>query len=236
MTSISVLPDRAVTAESDWVCFVGHLPELAISTRPVVVVAAHPDDETLAVGGLLASLAAREVAVDVLAVSDGEASHLVAARPPSRRRAEQDDACRALGLCRQVERLGLPDVGVPENVDALTTALEARCNPDTVLIAPWDGDGHDDHDACGWAARRVASSTGATLLAYPVWAWQWAEVGDLADLPLRKVTLDAKARQFKAAAIECYRSKRTDDRGGSILGPDTLRRSVRPWEVVIHVQ
>jgi LmbE family N-acetylglucosaminyl deacetylase len=40
-----------------------------------VVVAAHPDDEVLGVGGTMAMLAARGVRLRLIAITDGEASH-----------------------------------------------------------------------------------------------------------------------------------------------------------------
>ena len=39
---------------------------------PTVVVAPHPDDETLAAGGLIAALTSRGIPVTVVAVTDGE--------------------------------------------------------------------------------------------------------------------------------------------------------------------
>ena len=41
----------------------------------LVVAAAHPDDESLMAGGLIASAAARGMTVDVVVASAGEASH-----------------------------------------------------------------------------------------------------------------------------------------------------------------
>lgn len=236
MSTAPVSARQTVTDETEWVTLVGHLPELAISTRRVVVVSPHPDDETLAVGGLLASLAARDVDVEVLAVTDGRASGLATSGGSAERRAEQDQACRALGLAGTIERLSLPDAGVVDHIDHLVEVLGGRCDAETVLVAPWERDGDADHEACGLAAHRVASTLGATLLAYPVRAWQWADVKDLANLPLRKISLDLAVRRTKGLAIDCYRSQISDDLGESTMGFDAPRYFLRPWEVVVHVQ
>ena len=66
------------------------LPALAQRYAQVLVLSAHPDDETLGVGGLLADLADAGAAVSVLVATDGERSHPTGApgprgagRPPS---------------------------------------------------------------------------------------------------------------------------------------------------------
>ena len=52
-------------------------PKLRMPSPPatVVVVAPHPDDEVLGVGGLLRLLARAGTAIHIVAVTDGEASH-----------------------------------------------------------------------------------------------------------------------------------------------------------------
>ena len=81
----------------------------------VVVIAPHPDDEVLGVGGLLALLARKGTAIHIIAVTDGEASHpsspTVSQRDLAARRvAESEKALALLGLqAASVERLGLPD-------------------------------------------------------------------------------------------------------------------------------
>lgn len=232
----SAFPNEATTSETEWVSMLHHQPELALSTRRVVVVAPHPDDETLAVGGLLAELVQRQVEVTVVAVTDGEGSHPDQPGLASRRRREQEAACAALGIDVQIERLHLPDRQVAEHIDVVASLLDDRCDPDTVLVAPWEHDGHSDHDACGRAARRVATSADSTLLAYPVWAWQWADPQDLEHLSMRKITLSAPSREAKDAAIACYRSQTTDAFGPPILTEQMLRRFHRPHEAVLHVQ
>lgn len=235
MPHTSAFPLEAPTSEADWDRLAASVPETPLSSRPVVVVAPHPDDETLAVGGLLAELGSRRVPVTVMTVTDGEGSHPGRVGLADLRAEEQAAAVRALGLDGPAVRLGLPDGAVDEHVDELARALADHCDPDTVVLAPWEHDGHTDHDACGAVAHHVVAQAGGSLLAYPVWAWQWATIGDLEPLPLRRATLNETAQRAKARAVACYPSQTIDPEGPPIVGPVALARSRRPWEVVIDV-
>ena len=83
------------------------MAESILDRRRVLFVHAHPDDETLATGGLIAELVARGVRVGVLTatrgeqgeVVDGPLSHLVGTpQLISRRERELAAACRVLGV------------------------------------------------------------------------------------------------------------------------------------------
>lgn len=77
------------------------------AARRVLFVHAHPDDETLATGGLIAALAEWGVTVAVLTASRGERGELVPGSVPTgvdlvaHREAEVAAACRVLGVRRQ---------------------------------------------------------------------------------------------------------------------------------------
>lgn len=141
MTGLSVSPaeenpiDAPGTAEEEWRAWtsLADLPELDVSGwRSVVVVAAHPDDEVLGAGGLMALLADRRVRLRLVAVTDGEASHPgqdIAAR----RIAESAAALRHIGAC-EVIRLGLPDSGVRD--EKLAPLLRALTEGFDVCLAP----------------------------------------------------------------------------------------------------
>jgi LmbE family N-acetylglucosaminyl deacetylase len=76
------------------------------------VVAAHPDDEVLGVGGTMASLAAAGARLRLIAVTDGEASHPDSdpAAVALTRTAESEAALCLLGAQEaEVVRLKLPD-------------------------------------------------------------------------------------------------------------------------------
>ncbi|WP_327176435.1 PIG-L family deacetylase [Streptomyces sp. NBC_01335] len=72
------------TPEAEWARWDGWraLADAPRIDGPVVVVAAHPDDEVLGVGGTLARLTAAGAEVHVVTVTDGEASHPGSRRVP----------------------------------------------------------------------------------------------------------------------------------------------------------
>lgn len=208
-----------------------------------VVLSPHPDDETLAVGGMLWLLAVRGWDVQVVAVTDGEASHPAtptrsAADLARMRRAEQDAAVGHLGVgAGRLLRLGLPDAAVARHEDDLAATVAALVREDDWLLAPWEADGHADHDAVGRVATRVAPTRGARLLRYPLWAWHWARPGHRALRSWRPARIDLPqgARAAKAAALACYRTQTSRPAGGgaTIVPPAMLGRHRRTWEVVL---
>ncbi|CAN5558858.1 PIG-L family deacetylase [soil metagenome] len=234
MTDTSAFPVQAPTDELEWLRLIGSAPEADLgSPSSVVVVAPHPDDETLAVGGTLAALARSGVPVTVVTVTDGEGSHPGRAGLVEERTAEQRAALEQLGVPGPAVRIRLPDGGVADHGDELDESLVELCPAGSLVLAPWAHDGHTDHDAAGESARRVVEATGARLLSYPVWAWQWARPQDLPISWLRRRTLARpEDRAAKARAVACYRSQIEVLDRPAIVGPDALPRFFRPWEVL----
>lgn len=95
----------------------------------LVVLAAHPDDETLGAAGLVARLAASGVPVTVVVATDGDGSH-PASPTFSRddlvrvRRTELVAAMGAIAPRAAIHLLGLPDGGLGECADRLRSAVE----------------------------------------------------------------------------------------------------------------
>lgn len=81
---------------------------------PVLVVAAHPDDEVFGCGGTISRWASEGRTIDVLLIADGEnsravgESQMVEAQLLEKRNAAARNACRILG-CSSVQLLALPD-------------------------------------------------------------------------------------------------------------------------------
>jgi LmbE family N-acetylglucosaminyl deacetylase len=214
--------DAPGTDETLWSAWPGldALPQAELAgLASAVVVAAHPDDEVLGVGGLISVLAAAAARLRLITVTDGESSHRGHADPAvlaKRRTAETAAALAALGAgTAEVVRLGLPDAGLAGREDELAAALGPLTEGFDVCLAPWDGDLHPDHETAGRAARRAAPGA----VCYPIWMWHWASPGDPRvpwDQALR-VPLPPHAAAMKRAAIGCFASQ-TEERGGS-LGP-----------------
>jgi LmbE family N-acetylglucosaminyl deacetylase len=206
--------------------------------RSAVIVAAHPDDEVLGVGGLISMLAAARARLRLVAVTDGERSHQRHGSPAAlarRRTAETGVALRALGAQgAEVVRLGLPDSRLAAREDELAAALAPLVAGFDLCLAPWDHDLHPDHEAAGRAAR--AAATGV-FYSFPVWMWHWASPADPRvpwDRALR-VPLPPRTVGRKRAAITCFTSQ-TEDRGhglGPVLAPGMIAHFLRSVEVLL---
>jgi LmbE family N-acetylglucosaminyl deacetylase len=171
----------AGTTESDWQQWLGERPfpplDLSgVAGRRVVVVAAHPDDEVLGIGGLMTRLQRLGCKLQMVWATDGEASH-----PGSTvfspdqlaqiRRAESRRALARLGVQPTASfHFGLPDSALSTCRASLRSELSHIINPDDIVIAPWEYDGHPDHEVAGETALAVAPQTWR----YPIWMWHWA--------------------------------------------------------------
>lgn len=245
------------TPERDWQNWpeLRRWPLLNLSRPPatVVVVAPHPDDEVLGVGGLLALLARTGCRIHVIAATDGEASHpgsptLTPEALAERRAEETRQALTALGAgAATVERLRLPDGDLTRHeaqnanvTSAVVRALATREHEGRAwCLAPWPGDGHPDHEAAGRAAESGAHGT-ARLITYPVWMWHWATPGDQ-RVPwshARRIALPAEVRAAKDAAVQAFQTQiaplSDDPADAAIVPPHILRRLNRPEEVVFE--
>lgn len=243
------------TPEEQWQAWpeLHRWPLLQLTPAPAlaVVVAPHPDDEVLGVGGTVSQLARSGTRVHVIAVTDGEASHPKSPTLSPRalgqlRITESADALHALRLGKaSIERLGQPDGGVHDmekrSAGITAAVIRALARHEHLgpawCFAPWPGDGHPDHAAAGIAAIAGASGM-ARVLTYPVWMWHWATPRDprVPWSQARRIELPADVRNAKRAAVQCFRTQvaplSNDPVDAAILPPQVLRRLTRGTEVV----
>lgn len=213
--------------------------------RSLLVISPHPDDESLGMGGLIATAAALGRQVDVVFVTSGEGSHRGSVTyPPAElarvRRAEATRAVDVLAPGRNAAHfLGLPDGGLStlgEDRQAIDT-LAAIMTPNAIVCVTSDTDPHPDHRQSFAWAREASRRAGAALWAYPVWTW----MSDTpADESLSGVRLDISARlDTKRQAIAAHRSQHglvVDDAEEAFTLPRAMiERLCQPHEVLIRV-
>ncbi len=199
----------------------GEPPPLA--TRALVV-APHPDDEVLGMGGLLLYLSELDIPVTIVAVTDGEASHarstlITPEQLRVQRAQERAAALRVLEVEADVTRLGLPDGEVASNASAVVDSVASLADQTTVVIAPWRHDGHPDHEATGAAADKACRMAEAQLWEVPIWAKVAAAAAGGRPPGRSSLVLSPAHRQRKRNAAACYQSQLIGLSEDAIDGP-----------------
>ena len=217
----------------------------ALEGRTPLILAPHPDDESLGCGGLIAACCRAGILPQVAILTDGAASHPgSAAYPPARlaatREAEARIALGTLGLPPgHIVFLRFPDTGMPRgghSYEAAVAALAARCTARNIVIGPWGEDPHCDHVAGAIFARAVAQAANVPLWTYPVWAWLRDPEQKLPPQRIEGFRLDiaaflpAKRRAIAAHATQ-YGEVIRDSPQGFRLPPALLAIFARPYEV-----
>lgn len=193
---------------------------------PTVVVVPHPDDEVLGAGGLIARQRRRGLPVTILAVTDGEAAY-PGVEPGSRLRRrrvrEQEAAARCLGVgASRIRRLRLPDGVVSDHERGLADRIAEHCTRAGLVVAPWTGDHHCDHEAVGRAAVAAADRTGVVLVQSLFWTWLRREPADLFAEPVLRHQLDVGLRSRRFLALARHESQLAHTGGEPTLGRDEL--------------
>jgi LmbE family N-acetylglucosaminyl deacetylase len=149
-------------------------------TRPALILAPHPDDESLGCGGFIAEACRQGLPPVIAILTDGSQSHPASKRFDATglrllREEETRHAVSILGLPDdRLIFLRHPDTQAPTQGDALHAA--AREVADLLhafgcgsLVVSWRHDPHCDHEAAALIAKRARALARFRLLSYPVW-------------------------------------------------------------------
>lgn len=216
-----------------------------------MVVAPHPDDETLGCGGTAAILLRQGFDVRFVFVSDGTMSHPNSKKYPAKRlRAlRETEAVKAVKVLGGREEdttfLALPDRDVPgqnnpyfESAVRLFTSVIKDFGPETIFV-PWQNDPHPDHRASYQLVTEAVSRLDKKplLMQYPIWFW---EMGDNRDVELiRKMRIScvdiSPTLAAKQNALLAHQSQITDliddDPEGFRLSPEVIAHFNRTREI-----
>jgi len=201
--------------------------------RRALIVAPHPDDETIGAGALILKLRRAGAHVEVLVVTDGGASHRNSASFPRprlirERGREVRRAVALLGVSAARLRLGgFPDGGL-DTLDragrARLTRLVARYRRCDLIVMPVPDDAHPDHRDAARACRRRYGWR--RRIGYGVWprrrqrrATDALFVGT--DRATKRVALSRHATQMGRIG---------DDPAGFTIDRATAARFLRPVE------
>ncbi|MAM87376.1 MAG: PIG-L domain-containing protein [unclassified Hahellaceae] len=222
---------------------------------PTLVVAPHPDDESLGCGGTIALLRRYERPVHILFVSDGTMSHPNSLRfkKQVRRMIREEEAHAAAAVlnvaAQNLHFLRLPDTRIPypgsepETSQAFEAAVADvghildRVKPATVLL-PWQYDEHRDH-AASWHIGVSAlnrSELPVRRLEYPMWGME-RDCDSHANLLAQHDCVAIDIRNVvpeKQRAIAAHRSQVSgvfnDDPDGFVLDEALLSRFHNSFE------
>jgi LmbE family N-acetylglucosaminyl deacetylase len=152
-----------------------HRPASAFLGTRLLIVTAHPDDESYCAAGTiyLNTRAGGETLLVCATLGELGSSHLkrktTKAKLKSRRRRELARAARFLGV-RRVVHAGIPDGALRRRAGTLFRAAMAAARafkPDCILTFGADGlTGHHDHIAAGKVGARVARRLRVPLYAF----------------------------------------------------------------------
>ena len=200
-------------------------PAGQVEVPRVMVVAAHPDDETIGVGGMFPRL---DGALEIVHVTDGAPRHRrqwgrqefrTWDEYAAQRHREVEGALRVAGLdpaavCRRMEVM---DSEVSLNLVPVTRRLVEMLDevrPDVVITHPYEG-GHTDHDATAFAVRAAATllqRDGAHVPAVAEFTSYHNEGGEKVvnrflpwdGAPVTEVPLTTEEKDMKRRMYDCF--------------------------------
>ena len=199
--------------------------------RRVVVVAPHPDDETLGAGGLIFDLVRTGCEVTVVVVTDGAASHPEIPDLSRIRKAECSRAITILGVTAPPVFLDFPDGRAQEQVHLIADALLRVASWADVVVGPRIDDGHDDHCAVARAIAFAYGGPDVVQLRYAIWGWEQLSEEDLGVANGQVFRPSPEGTAAKRLALEQYVSQTSTSYGRSIVDHAMVERAASGPEV-----
>lgn len=226
----------------------GSLDEV-IGSGTCLILAPHPDDESLGCGGLIAACCAAGRAPIVVILTDGSGSHPGSREYPKARliALRAGEAARAVAILglpnEQLMFLHQPDTEAPHAGPAFDAIVDLLADYAAVfgcssILAPWRGDPHGDHVAAALIGSAAAHIARVRHVAYPVWGWtipatETVEAADTQGWRLDVTPYLAAKQHALAAHASQYGGVITDDPKAFQLPRGLLEAFAVPYEVFL---
>ncbi len=240
------LKDCALFALQWLYAFLARGIDAQLSTGPALVIAPHPDDETLGCGAAIIRMRAMGQKVRVVIVTDGAASgNSTVIAPPELARMRQKetfDAGKILGLSPDdIAFLNFPDAGIAQMVGDIASALRSHivAMRPALVFSPYGWDRHADHRAIAAAVEQLIrdGTLAGPVYEYPISFWPYAALRHLLRpaqiLRLRRI--DAREHlPVKMLAMQAHRSQienLTREKSWFYFKPYQLARFFRAHEI-----
>ena len=204
----------------------------------LLVVAAHPDDAEISVGGTIVTSVRQGLRVGIVDLTSGEPTPHGS---PELRARETDAATRELGVHWRTN-LGLPNRRLQEDLDSRRALAGVfRLARPGVILAPYWEDAHPDHIAASRlcdAARFWSKLSRTDLPGDPFWPpriyYYWSI--HLRIHPATSFVVDiSDAIEPKLRAVAAYESQFATGRSAEFPTPlDDIRDRARYWGWSIH--
>lgn len=232
ITSCQALSERLIVNQADYwfnnLMSLKPFDELSPSDR-LMVIAPHPDDETLSTGGLLSDFALVNANYQLLLLTNGNRRGKTKIR-----QSEFFEARVILGLESTNFRIfDFEDGQLLDEEDRLKSSIEHAIDnfSPTIIIAPHLKDGHKDHRVVGKVTLDLfRSSVNWQLYHYlihfpPFFPWPRAFRPDQSLLPPRRLDddrwvsypLNDETVKRKEMAVKCYGSQLKTSTLGSLM-------------------
>ncbi len=227
---------------------IGRETPASVASGPLLVIAPHPDDETLGCGGLILAHKEKGVPVRILIVTDGGASSRPETVPletlTETRKTEALEATRRLNIqADEVFFLAYQDGKALSSITTIAQNLASHIElfAPTLIAAPYEFDFHPDHQAVAQALVIAMKNTKskAKIWEYPMWFWPRGALSFLLSQKGRKSLRLHKATphlQLKRYALSAYTSqipssRKEEDSEWEKLSESFIKNNLREYEL-----
>lgn len=180
----------------------------------LLVVLAHPDDESFIIGGTLARYALAGADITLLCATRGEMGRRLGTPPiatreslPDLREQELRRACAALGVA-DLRLMGLRDKTVdyydPDDLAERIGRVMTELRPQAVITFHEERGGHADHCAIGRAATLAHARCGGDSRLY--WLL-WSDEEGARRGRITRIKIEGEAARRKMAAFRAHRTQ-----------------------------